>query len=185
MRVIAGTWRGKKLGTPEGDNTRPTSDRAKETLFNVLSSYFLKHEVRWADVTFADVFAGSGGIGIEALSRGAKEVVLIENDRKALECIRQNIAGLPHITVLATDACRSPKREKPVSVLFMDAPYGKGLWQAAFISLENAGWIDDRTLVIIETDARQKEGLPKGWELLQERSAGRNVFLLAEKQKEE
>ena len=79
MRIIAGNLRGKLIKAPEGSNTRPTSDRAREMVFNILTSLFLKQGKLWPDITFADVFSGSGAMGIEALSRGAREVFCVEN----------------------------------------------------------------------------------------------------------
>ena len=183
MRVVGGTYRGKKIIAPESMETRPTADRARESLFNILSSWLLKQGKTWTDISFADVFAGTGAIGIEALSRGAKEVFCFENGKEALNCIRQNIKGLDGVRVYAGNALE-PSPNEPVQILFMDAPYGKGLWQKALVGFNKSGWIDTETLVIIETDKKLNEMLPVGYVLLQERSAGRNVFLFAKKQKE-
>ncbi len=180
MRIIAGKWRGKKLVTPLGTTTRPTSDRAKEMLFNVLNAYLLKQGKNWESLLFADVFAGSGAIGIEALSRGAKHIFLIENNREALACLRQNTVGMQGVDIVARDATQ-PIPHAPVDIIFMDAPYGKGLWQEALAVLTQAGWVNEQTLVIIETDRSDEEVLPDGWRLEQRRSAGRNVFLFAYK----
>ena len=181
MRIIAGHLRGKTIVAPDGVNTRPTADRARESLFNILNSLLLKQGRTWVDITFADVFAGSGAIGIEALSRGAKEAFFVENDKNALDCLKQNIGNLSCAHLIAGNALMPPKHDS-VSILFMDAPYGKGLWQEALIAFEKEGWIDGKTLVIIETDKKLKEILPDGYELLQERSAGRNTFLFARKE---
>ena len=181
MRIIAGQLRGKSMVAPEGMQTRPTSDRARESLFNILNSILLKQGLSWSDIIFADVFAGSGAIGIEALSRGAKDVYFMENDKKALDCIKKNIGHLSHAHLLASDALNPPTC-KPVTILFMDAPYGKGLWQEALVAFEREGWIDGKTLIIIETDKKLKEVLPDGYTLLQERSAGRNTFLFTRKE---
>ena len=183
MRVIAGKLRGKILQSPEGEQTRPTADRARESLFDILSSLLLKAGRCWGDVTFADIFAGSGAIGIEAFSRGAKSVVCLENDGRALVCLKNNAAGLNGVHVCAADALNPPVHE-PVTVLFMDAPYGRGLWQQALTACHRAGWIDDRTLIIIETDKKLHEELPNGFDLIRERAAGRNLFLFAKTQKE-
>lgn len=178
MRIIAGKWRGKKLTAPAGTGTRPTSDRAKEMLFNILTTHLLKQGKNWDGLILADVFAGSGAIGAEALSRGAQQALFIENDAAALACLRQNTAGMSGAVIVARDATQ-PLLHAPVDIIFMDAPYGKGLWQRALAALASAGWIDDRTLTIIETDREEEETLPEGWRLEQRRSAGRNVFLFA------
>ena len=176
MRVIAGTLRGKIISAPEGMGTRPTADRARESLFNILNSLLMKSGKLWSDLTFADIFAGSGAIGIEALSRGAHDVFCIENDPGALATLKQNIGGLSGIHILNQNAL-NPLPHEPVDILFMDAPYGKGLWQKALTAFQNAGWVNEKTLIIIETDQKLKEELPSGYILLQSRSQGRNTFL--------
>lgn len=183
MRIVSGKWRGKTIQAPEGMTTRPTSDRARETLFNILNAMLLKEGRVWSDISFADVFAGSGGVGIEALSRGARKVRCMENNPAALVCLKQNTAGMAGIEVVGRDALRPPVGES-VDILFMDAPYGKGLWQAALEALAIAGWIDDKTMVVIETDSRLTEALPIGYEMIRERAAGRNKFLFAKKRRE-
>ena len=183
MRIVGGTYRGKKIMAPDTLTTRPTADRAREALFNILNSLWMKEGRNWTDITFADVFSGTGAMGIESLSRGAKEVFCFENNAEALKCLRQNTHGLKQIHIIAGDALNPPKHDS-VSVVFMDAPYGKGLWQEALMRFQKSGWINENTLVIIETDKKLNETLPKGYTLLQERSAGRNVFLFAKKEKE-
>ena len=121
MRVIAGTARSLPLKTPEGMDTRPTTDRIKETLFNMLQTYI-------PDCVFVDIFSGSGGIGIEALSRGARKAYFIENAPKALACIEDNLAFTKmkdRAIVLKQDACAGLTGiyEKHVDVIFMDPPY--------------------------------------------------------------
>ena len=177
MRIIAGKLRGKILKTPSGLTTRPTSDRAREMIFNILNSYFLKQEIQWSEVSFADVFAGSGAVGVEALSRGAREIFAFEIDREAKKCLSDNIKGMATVSVLGDALC--PPMGNPVTVLFMDAPYGKGLWQQSLKAFLLKNWINEKTLIIIETDKLLAEILPDEFELLQTRSAGRNVFMLA------
>ena len=101
----------------------------------------------------------------------------------ALTYLKQNIQGLRDIHLLSQSAL-TPNPHSPVSVLFMDAPYGRGLWQAALPAFDAAGWIDNQTLIIIETDKKLKESLPAEYSLIQERSAGRNTFLFAKQNKE-
>jgi len=181
MRIIAGSLRGKNLVAPVGEATRPTADRARESLFNILNSLLLKGGYTWSDITFADIFSGSGAIGIEACSRGAKAVFCIENDPNALTALRANAQGLSKIHILTTSAL-NPSKHDPVDILFMDAPYGKGLWQMALGAFDKAGWVGPKTLIIIETDKKLKEVLPAGYTLIQERAQGRNTFLFATKE---
>ena len=181
MRIISGNLRGKILVAPDGVNTRPTADRARESLFNILNSLLLKGGYSWDKITFADVFSGSGAIGLEAYSRGAKEVFCFENDPVALKTLHTNAAGISKIHVLNTSALNPPPHTS-VDILFMDAPYGKGLWQLALGAFDAAGWIGPQTLIIIETDQKLREELPKGYQLIQTRHQGRNAFLFATKE---
>ena len=125
MRVIAGSARSLKLKTLEGIETRPTTDRIKETLFNMISPQMY-------DCIFLDLFAGSGGIGIEALSRGAKEAVFVEKNPKAMECVKENLKftrlekkGLT-LTKDVMNALYQLEGEKVFDFVFMDPPYNMG-----------------------------------------------------------
>lgn len=151
MRVIAGSARRLLLKTPDGMETRPTQDRIKETLFNVLQN----------DVpgrSFLDLFAGSGGIGIEALSRGAKNTVFVDNSRKSQECIIDNLKHCKledKAEVYCQDVFLAISRlnnRTPFDIVFMDPPYGKGLDEEVLNALANSAIIDKNTLIIIEED---------------------------------
>lgn len=149
MRVIAGICRGMKLKTPEGMDTRPTQDRLKETLFNMIQHYL-------ADCVFVDMFSGSGGIGIEALSRGARKAYFIENASDAVKCIEDNITTTrqrDHAVVLKTDAVSALHHiyEKEIDILFMDPPYNMGLEEQVFAILKDKKYISDDTMIILET----------------------------------
>jgi 16S rRNA (guanine966-N2)-methyltransferase len=118
MRIIAGEFRSRKLKTLPGLDVRPTPDRLRESLFSILSP-------RINDAVFIDAYAGSGGVGIEALSRGAKQVFLIERDKRALDVIQENLASLgigPRVTVLRGRAAGLLKRH-PADLVFLDPPY--------------------------------------------------------------
>ena len=142
MRVIAGSARSLKLVTIDSMDTRPTTDRIKETLFNMLSNDI-------PGCRFLDVFSGSGAIGIEALSRGAAMAVFVENSRKAVECINKNLA----FTKLADKAVGMLERQgQAFDVIFMDPPYGKLLEKAVLERLAGSPLMDDDTMVIVESD---------------------------------
>lgn len=152
MRVIAGTARHLKLKTMEGMNTRPTTDRIKETLFNMLSYYV-------EDSRFLDLFSGSGGIGIEALSRGAKEAVFVEYNKKAAGCIRENLRHThleEHALLLEKDVKSAlsylERKGEPFQYIFMDPPYGKLLEREVLLFLEKSVLCDEDTLIIVESD---------------------------------
>ena len=141
MRVIAGTARHLKLKTIEGINTRPTTDRIKETLFNMLS-----YDVEGS--RFLDLFSGSGAIGIEALSRGARAAVFVENNRKAARCIRENLehTHLAERAVLMEENVmyalkRLDKKGEAFSFIFMDPPYGKLLEKEVLLFLEKSSCV--------------------------------------------
>ena len=148
MRVIAGIARGMKLKTPEGLHTRPTQDRIKETLFNMLQSYL-------ADCVFVDMFSGSGGIGIEALSRGARKAYFIENAKEPLACIESNlnVTNLKDSAViLKNDAVSSLHHifEKEVDIIFMDPPYNMGLEKQVLTYLKDMKFVTEDTMIIVE-----------------------------------
>ncbi len=152
MRVIAGTARSLPLKTVRGSGTRPTTDRVKETLFNMISP-------KIPGCRFLDLFSGSGAIGIEALSRGAECAVLIEQDRNALSVIRQNL-NFTHLTqnarVIAGDVPHTLVRmdgEKPFDVIFMDPPYAAGLERRVLEILQESSIANQDTLIIVEASA--------------------------------
>ena len=152
MRVIAGSARSLKLVTVDSMDTRPTTDRIKETLFNMLSNDI-------PGCRFLDVFSGSGAIGIEALSRGADMAVFVENSRKAVECINKNLAFTKladRAQVLSADAVQAVgmlgRQGKAFDVIFMDPPYGKLLEKEAVLYLDGSVLCDENTTIIIESD---------------------------------
>lgn len=152
MRVIAGTARSLRLKTPEGSDTRPTTDRIKETLFNMLQPYLY-------DAVFVDLFSGSGGIGIEALSRGARHAYFAENEKHAIACIRENLQFTrmaDRATLLQTDAVSALYgiHEKAADIIFMDPPYDCGHERRVLEALRNIPYVTKDTLIVIETSLK-------------------------------
>lgn len=148
MRVIAGTARSLQLKTPEGLHTRPTTDRIKETLFNMLQPYI-------ADGVFVDLFSGSGGIGIEALSRGAKRAYFADNDAQAIACIKENLRTThlaDNAVVIKQDifAALSNITEKEVDIIFMDPPYEAAYEQKLLCALKDMPYVTENTILILE-----------------------------------
>ena len=151
MRVIAGTARRLQLKTIPGDDTRPTTDRIKETLFNMI-------QFDIPGCRFLDLFGGSGGIAIEALSRGAGKAVIVERNPKAVNVIRDNLLHThleAQAEVIAGDAFSALQRlqrneEKAFDIIFLDPPYGQGLEDRALDMLRGSALADERTLFIIE-----------------------------------
>lgn len=150
MRVIAGSARRLTLKTIEGLDTRPTTDRIKETLFNML------HNDIYGSL-FLDLFAGSGGIGIEALSRGAAQAVFVENNPKAVECIKENLKTTKlqeKAMVMNCDVMQALKRleakQMTFSYIFMDPPYNKLFEKTVLQYLSGSSLIDQDTVIIVE-----------------------------------
>ena len=148
MGVIAGTARSLRLKAPEGLDTRPTTDRIKETLFNMLMPYL-------SGAVFVDLFAGSGGIGIEALSRGSHKAYFIENNQKAIECITDNVNHThfdKQAVILKQDvyaALRGSIKED-ADIIFMDPPYGQEYEKHALEILSTANYVTEDTLIVVE-----------------------------------
>ncbi len=149
MRVIAGSAKSLKLKTLDTMDTRPTQDRTKETLFNVLSPYL-------ADCRFMDLFSGSGGIGIEALSRGARSCIFVEQNPSAISCILDNLKFTKladRAEVLKGDVLnilRQIPDDKPYDVIFMDPPYNKELEKQALTYISKTKMVDEYTIIVVE-----------------------------------
>ena len=160
MRVIAGTARSLPLKTSEGKDTRPTTDRIKETLFNMLQSHI-------PGCVFVDLFSGSGGIGIEALSRGAKSAYFVESDRNATKNIRDNLAFTrlaDRAVVLQEDARRAFYKIKEVpDIVFMDPPYNSGLEQEILEVLAKTGQITEETMIVVEASLKTDFSYVERW----------------------
>ena len=148
MRIIAGQWRGRQLATPAGGATRPTADRTREALFSMLAS-------RLGDLTdlaVADLFAGSGALGFEALSRGAASCVFVEHDKPALDAIRANAATFAvRPDIRATSVLALGPAPAALDLVMMDPPYGTGAGAVALDRLGRLGWIGPATWISIET----------------------------------
>lgn len=154
MRIIAGEWRGRKLAAPKGDATRPTADRTRETLFSMLVSRLGSFE----DLLVLDLFAGSGALGLEALSRGAASCLFVEQDAEALKALRTNIDALAQrgtATVQATSVMALGPARASFDLLLLDPPYGTGAGQVGLDRLLRLGWIGSQSWVALETDDKE------------------------------
>ena len=182
MRVIAGTARSLQLKTIEGLDTRPTTDRIKETLFNVLTGYIV-------DSKFLDLFAGSGGIGIEALSRGASACTFVELSPKATKCIEENLKHTKldeQATVRKCDAVSFVAGLKNVDydVIFMDPPYQAGCEEPVLEALSKAPYVTENTLLIMEADIHKDFSFVKqyGFDIIKEKTYKTNKHVFLEKE---
>jgi 16S rRNA (guanine966-N2)-methyltransferase len=149
VRIIAGKWRGRLIEAPPGQATRPTADRVRETLFSMLTSRLGSFE----DLRVADLFAGSGALGFEALSRGAASATFVEKDTKAAGAIRRNAEGLgaaDRVRVLGSSALALP-RSDPFDVILADAPYAPGSGTAAVKAVADAEWLASGGWMSVET----------------------------------
>ena len=185
MRIVGGRHRGRRLLAPPGETVRPTSDRAREALFNILShGRYAASGPPFAGARVLDAFAGTGALGLEALSRGAAEAVFIERERAALAVLERNVEALgegARTRLVAGDALRPPPAAGGCAVAFLDPPYGEGLAAPALAALAQAGWIAPAALAVAELAAREAFAAPAGFLVLEERvyGAARLVFLRA------
>ncbi|MBD5543125.1 MAG: 16S rRNA (guanine(966)-N(2))-methyltransferase RsmD [Lachnospiraceae bacterium] len=181
MRVIAGTARSLRLETPEGMDTRPTTDRIKETLFNMI-------QFSLPDCRFLDLFSGSGSIGIEALSRGAREAVFVENNKTALACIEKNLKHtkcfekaviMKQDVFVSLQSLELSARKEPFHIVFMDPPYGMELERKVLEYFTVSALISEDTLIIFEaaldTDISYLDEL--GYELVKQKKYKTNQHI--------
>lgn len=182
MRVVAGELRGRHIEAPAGDVTRPTTDKVREAVFNALGSLDVLD-----GAVVVDLFAGSGALGIEALSRGASRCTFVENDRRALAVLRGNLAALAlaeRSNVVTLDLAREAVRVDGslrlrelvvgATLLLADPPYGFDGWEGIFSATAAA---DPAVVLVIETEARATvhREVPRGWEAIRQRDYGRTT----------
>lgn len=155
MRIVAGEWRGRKLIAPKGEATRPTADRTRETLFNMLASRIGSFD----GLAVADLFAGSGALGLEALSRGAAYCLFVERDGGALDAIRSNVEKLgaqSRCAVRSGSVLELGPAKAPHDLILLDPPYGTGAGAVALDRLVRLGWIGPATWIALETGAKEE-----------------------------
>ena len=176
MRIVAGEWRGRPLLAPASRGTRPTSDRAREGLFSMLASRLGSFE----DLHVADLFAGTGALGLEALSRGAAFCTFVEKDREALDMLQRNIdklgaAARSEVRAQAVEHAAPPRR--PCDLILMDPPYQSGLAQPALDRIAAAGWLAPGAWVSVEL-SDEVVARPSGLALDTERRFGKAGIVL-------
>ncbi|NBC32307.1 MAG: 16S rRNA (guanine(966)-N(2))-methyltransferase RsmD [Alphaproteobacteria bacterium] len=182
MRIVGGRHKGRRLASPSGPDVRPTSDRTRESLFDIIvhAPWTREDAPGVAGAVVLDAFAGTGALGLEALSRGAARAYFFETDRRALATLRRNIDTLAETAacrVLAVDATRPPPAPEPVHFAFFDPPYGRDLAPPALAALAARGWLSPGTLCVIETDARDDVMTPEAFSLLDARRYSRTALL--------
>jgi 16S rRNA (guanine966-N2)-methyltransferase len=172
VRIIAGQWRGRPLVAPKGQDTRPTADRVREALFSMLASRLGSFE----GLQVADLFAGSGALGLEALSRGAAHCIFVEIDRRAVDAIKSNLAALGASGEVLARNAEHAALPAPADLAFLDPPYGSGLAPAVLARLAVA----PGGLVSVET-GRAETVAAEGYELEAERKYGKAKITLLRK----
>lgn len=176
MRIIAGEWRGRPLVAPAGSATRPTSDRAREALFSMLASRIGSFE----GLRVADLFAGSGALGLEALSRGAGHCSFVEQDRAAITALKTNIERLNaggRTEVRASSVLSLGHAIQPFDLLLLDPPFGTGAGAVALDKLARQGWAASGAWASVET-GRGETVAVKGWTIDAERVYGKAKLTL-------
>lgn len=177
IKVIGGKHRGRPLATPEGDSTRPTSSRARELLFNILV------HAKWRadgmspliDARVLDAFAGSGALGIEALSRGAAHATFLDNDASAIKMIGENLRKLGETAtakVVRADVTQPPPTRNGCDLVFLDPPYRSNKAGPALAALDAAGWIKPGAIATVEVSTAEDMIPPPGFEAIDERRYG-------------
>ncbi len=184
MRIVAGRFKGRSLAAPRTQAVRPTSDRLRETIFNVLAHAY-GDPVPGARVL--DLFAGTGALGLEALSRGASFAQFVDDSTEGRGLLRENIEamGVAGITkVFRRDATRlgDIKPNQPFTLVFCDPPYGKGLASKALVSALDGGWLAEGALLVVEEAADAEVIVPAGLRLIEERAQGDTKVLFLERE---
>lgn len=177
MRIVGGQWRGRGIHSPTGRATRPTADRVRESVFNILQHGGWREKDVLSDVCVLDAFAGTGALGLEALSRGAAQAFFMEQDRAAQAACLDNIAHLgagDRAVLLRADALHPPPppRDIRAGLVFLDPPYGKGMGGQALSALTDAGWVAEDAVCVVEMAKKTPEPVPDGWRLVDRRGYG-------------
>lgn len=177
LRIVGGKHRGRTIATPEGLGTRPTSNRAREALFNILAHANWREDGTspLIDARVLDAFAGSGALGLEALSRGAAHATFLDSDATAIRLIGENLRKLGETAaakVVRADATRPPSAREACDLVFLDPPYRSGLASAALAALAAAGWLRPGAIATVELANTEDLPPPAGFEALDERRYG-------------
>jgi 16S rRNA (guanine966-N2)-methyltransferase len=174
MRIVAGKFRGKQLLSPGDDSIRPTADRVRESLFNILSS---RLGPVFDGLKVLDLFAGTGALGLEALSRGASHVTFVDTGAESRGLIRDHIeafgaGGIAKLLRRDAAALGSVGNMGPFDLVFLDPPYGKGLGELALASLRDGGWLAKDATIVLEESSEVDVALPAGFALDDRREYG-------------
>jgi len=172
MRIISGTLRGKQLFTPKDNHIRPTADRAREAVYNIINS---KLDAALNQYDILDIFSGTGAFGLEAASRGAKTVTFVDIDLSLTER-NAKLCGFKNLKFIKSDARKLPPSRQPFGLIFLDAPYNQDLTEPTLRALISSGYINSETLIIAETAKDEILNYPQELELIDERTYGAARF---------
>jgi 16S rRNA (guanine966-N2)-methyltransferase len=180
MRIVGGRLRGRALAAPKSNAVRPTADRLREALFNILVHAYGDPVT---DARVLDLFAGTGALGIEALSRGAAFALFVDDGAEARALLRENVAalGLGGATrIFRRDATKLGAAHpiEPFSLIFLDPPYGKGLAEQALTTARAGGWLTADALIVVEEAAKSGFGAPDGFDELERRAYDDTMFVI-------
>jgi 16S rRNA (guanine966-N2)-methyltransferase len=180
MRIIAGKHKGRALSAPEGHEVRPTSSRAREALFDILAHAKFAERELIEGARVLDAFAGTGALGLEALSRGAAHAIFMERDRHTRGLLAANVKTLgeeARANVMAADAVHPSRAATACDLIFMDPPYGENVAAAALTALAGQGWFADGAVIALELPAKGDFVAPGGFALLDDRRYGKARIL--------
>ena len=175
MRIIGGKYKGQRLNAPPGQNTRPTSDMIRESIFNILSH---RMDIKFMGMTVLDLYSGSGALGFEAFSRGAKKIIFIDKATRAIKCIKNNekkFRNLDSFSISQRDASFLPTRsyaEEPIDLVFLDPPYRKNLVTPTLMTLREGEWLKVGAVVVAEMYKTDHYELATNFSLSSERNFG-------------
>ena len=181
MRIVGGKFKGSRLTVPSGQSIRPTSDRGREAIFNILSQGL---GFKFDGITVLDLFSGTGALGFEALSRGANRVVFIDNKYAAIKSIKLNgrsIGQTPFFSIRQIDASCLPartSRDEAAALAFLDPPYRNNLITPSLLALDEGGWLRMGAVVVVEMAKNDHYKLPSSFSLTSERKYGKSTFTL-------
>lgn len=183
MRLVGGSKKGLQLAAPCGTDTRPTSDRARENLFNILAG--TRYRDRIVGRAVADFFAGSGAVGLEALSRGAERCAFLETSKDALSALKMNIAKMAvegSTRIIAASAITPPPPNAAVGFLFLDPPYRDLVAQQAILAADAKGWIAEDGLIVVQQHPKAAFNAPAGFVVVDDRRYGATRFIFLERE---
>lgn len=183
MRIISGKHRGRRIAMQDDADIRPTSSRTREAIFNILThgSFGRGGESPLVGKRVIDIFCGTGGLGLEALSRGAQHVTFIDRSPQSLALARENTERFgesANAAFIRSDSTQLPPATFPCTVAFADPPYNKGQAAPALQSLKQGGWLEPNALVVLELYANELMHIPEGYEQMDERTYGNSKVLI-------